>query len=504
MKKIPTNQESTISRIRYTRVPQLCKFIILIMSVMLTVPLQGGTTGKIAGRIVSSSTGEPMAYCNITLKGTLLGATTDAEGNYLILNIPPGIYTVTASYIGYSSLSYTNVKVTTDFTTKLDMQLAKSVLEAGEEVVVIAERPLVTKDRTSSMVSISADEINVLPVTEISELLSLQAGFVNGHVRGGRSGEVVYAIDGVPVTDVYDGSSVVDVNVNSISELQFISGTFNAEYGKALSGYVNIVTKEPGRDFSGGFTSYLGDHVSNHTNIFRGIDEVSPVAINNIEGYLNVPLVQDKISFYGSARRIYFGGWQNARREYNPWHITVNLGPSEPLVSRYNFQKTGDGKIVPMNWNEKTNLHGTLIFKPLNTTTLKYTYLMDQVGYQDYDHSFSLNPDGNLKRFRDAQTHLLGITQMFSTVSSSPAIRPATLDLRSPGRMAMPMARVPPANTPVLMNARLVHLPIGALPGNCRFGEHCRRPFDAPTYARIGAAATDITAHCPINIFVIR
>jgi len=82
-------------------------------------------------------------------------------------------------------------------------------IELGEEVVVVATRPLVTKDLTSSTSIVSADDIEVLPITEISEVLELQAGWVGGNVRGGRSGEVAYAIDGVQVTDVYDGSTVI-------------------------------------------------------------------------------------------------------------------------------------------------------------------------------------------------------------------------------------------------------------------------------------------------------
>ena len=127
-----------------------------------------------------------------------------------------------------------------------------------------------------------------MPVTEFQEVLQLKAGIVGGNVRGGRRGEVVYAIDGVPVTDVYDGSTVVDVSTSSIQELQFVSGAFNAEYGKALSGYVNIATKDGDNEFQGSVTSYIGDYVSNRTDIFRDIDDINPVSIRNFEGSLAV------------------------------------------------------------------------------------------------------------------------------------------------------------------------------------------------------------------------
>ncbi len=110
--------------------------------------------------------------------------------------------------------------------------------------------------------------MSALPITEISDILELQAGFVDGHLRGGRSGEVADWIDGVPVTDVYDGNTVVDVNKNAVEEMQVISGAFNAEYGQAMSGIVNIVTKDAFNDFRGGLTFYSGDFLSSHNELY--------------------------------------------------------------------------------------------------------------------------------------------------------------------------------------------------------------------------------------------
>jgi len=384
--------------------------------------LTAGTTGKISGRIIDESTKKALIYCNVYIEGTTLGAITDTDGLYSILNVPPGGYTVTATYIGYNTVSYTNVQVSMDLTTILNFELSKTVLELGEVIIVEATRPLITKDLTASTAIVSADEIASLPVTEFQELLELQAGFVGGHVRGGRTGEVVYAIDGIPVTDVYDGSTVVDVNTNSIQELQFISGAFNAEYGRALSGYVNVVTKEPENKFIIGITSYTGDHVSSHTNIFRSIDRIDPFSIKNVDGYIGIPIIRNTLSFYGNARYIYFGGWQNSKREFNPWDITTSKGPSEPLETRYGeaplyeeIQKTGDGRIVPMNWNEKIYAQGKLTFKPFSASTLRYNFIIDRVHYQDYEHSYSLNPVGNLKKFKKAYTNIIGLTHLLSS-----------------------------------------------------------------------------------------
>jgi len=306
-------------------------------------------------------------------------------------------------------------------TTEVNFQLKETSIELKEEVIVTATRPLVTKDLTSSTAIVGSDDISVLPVTEFQEVLKLQAGIVGGNVRGGRSGEVVYAIDGVPMTDVYDGSTVVDVSTSSIQELQFVSGAFNAEYGKALSGYVNIATKDGDNKFSGNITSYAGDYVSSgkkgDVQIFRGLAKIDPVAIRNIEGNLSGPIIPNELFFYINARYIYFGGWLKGKRVFEPWDITINRGASYPLeplpgqtVTRYDIQATGDGQIVPMNWSEKIYGQGKLTWRPISGIKINYNYILDDVEYRDYDHSFSYNPDGDFKRFRKGNTNIFALT----------------------------------------------------------------------------------------------
>lgn len=395
-------------------------FIISILIILLsTITL--AQSGKIAGRVIDGASSEPLPFVNILVEGTNLGAASDINGFYSIIGVPPGVYSIRASAIGYNAQTVQQVRVSIDLTSDVNFELFEVSLELKEDVVVVATRPLVTRDLTSSTAIISADDISVLPVTEFQEILQLQAGIVGGSVRGGRRGEVVYAIDGVPVTDVYDGSTVVDVGASSIQELQFVSGAFNAEYGKALSGYVNIATKDGNNNFSGSVTSYIGDYLSSETQIFRDIDNFEPVAIRNFEGNLSGPIIKNTLFFYVNARYIYFGGWLNGKRNYNPWNITLNQGPSIPIEERYilsvNEDGPGDGKIVKMNWNEKIYGQGKLTFRPFTDIRLNYTYILDDVEYRDYDHSFAYNPDGDYKRFRTGHTNLLSLTHTLSANS---------------------------------------------------------------------------------------
>ncbi len=200
------------------------RFLLIILTIFLVAQniILAGTKGKIAGRITDGLSGEPLPFVNVIIMGTNSGAATDIDGYYSILNITPGVYTVKASAIGYNSVSIQQIQVSIDLTTTVNFELNETSVELGEEVVVIATRELIRKDLTSSTSIIGDDVISQLPVTNINDVLQLQAGIVvsggNIHIRGGRSNQVAYQIDGVPITDVYDGSALVNVNQNAVQE----------------------------------------------------------------------------------------------------------------------------------------------------------------------------------------------------------------------------------------------------------------------------------------------
>lgn len=229
---------------------------IVYLFLLLPTFLLGGITGKIAGRIVSAETGEPLPCVNIYLPGTNLGGTTDNEGHYFILNIPPGYYNVKAKMIGFQPVIHEGVLVISDRTTPLNFSLKTTVLDIGKEVIVIGERPLIEADRTSKISVVTDREIEKMPIHTISDILASQAGVTTGagqeiHVRGGRSGELAYMIDGMSVRDPLFGNFACFLPSSSILEMVLLSGTFNAEYGDAMSGVVNIVTKSGETGFRG-------------------------------------------------------------------------------------------------------------------------------------------------------------------------------------------------------------------------------------------------------------
>lgn len=267
-------------------------FFILLFSATM---LYGGITGKLAGTIKDAQTGEPLAGATVQLEGTNLGTATGISGEYVILNIPPGKYSVKVSYIGYETKVFNDVVIIVDQTTRLDIELSSASMQVNE-IVITAEAPLVQKDVTSSISVINRDEIEALPVATFTELLSLQAGVVKTgdglHIRGGRSNEVAYLVDGMYVSDPLLGGLATQINNDAIQEMSLLSGTFNAEYGNALSGVVNIVTRDG--------TDKLSVKLEARTSEF-GIDRYAKLRENRVNGSISGPLFTPDINYFLSG-----------------------------------------------------------------------------------------------------------------------------------------------------------------------------------------------------------
>ena len=229
---------------------------IVLITLLLVSPLFGGVTGKIAGRVTDARTGEELPGVNIVIEGTTLGAATDFDGYYTILNIPAGSYTVKVSMMGYVTESTENVTVMADLTTTLNIRLRPTVIE-GEEIVVVAERPLVQKDVTASRAIVSREEIEKMPVASVNQAIVQQTGVtLDGegymHIRGGRETEISYMIDGCKLVDPFVHMNDTRVPESAAEEVSVYTGGFEAEYGETSSGIINVVTREGGQKLEGG------------------------------------------------------------------------------------------------------------------------------------------------------------------------------------------------------------------------------------------------------------
>jgi outer membrane receptor protein involved in Fe transport len=389
--------------------------VLLLVTCLLGVA-RAGNTGKIAGVVKDAQTGETLAGVNVIIEGTSMGAATNIDGQYFILNIPPGKYTLVASAVGYNKKNVTNVSVSIDLTTTMDFQISSQVVES-EEVTVTAQRPLVQKDLTAKTAVVGGDQIAALPVTEVSQVLQLQAGFVDGKLRGGRSGEVAYWIDGVPVTDGFNGGQVVEINKNLVQELQLVSGAFNAEYGQAMSGIVNIATKEGGQKFTGGVGAYFGQYApTGSSDLFPGLGGVKLTSIRNYEGNVSGPILGDVLSFFVNGRYIYFDGWEKGYRRFNPWNVSFTDDLTRTYVISRDAGGRGDSSLVPMNWSERYYGQGKLTWRVSPTMKLNANFIYDQRESKPYRYQYVLNPDGYGTDHENSNTLIM---QFSHTVSAS-------------------------------------------------------------------------------------
>ena len=390
--------------------------VVLALTLFLSLQVFAGTTGKIAGIVTDKQTGEPLVGVNILVEGTERGASTNMDGRFVILNMPPGIYTLRAIMIGYAEVRVTEVKITSDLTTTINIQMSQEAL-AGEQVVVVANRPMVRKDVTTTTASVTSAELEAMPVEEFEQVMEMQAGVVTDaggamHVRGGRSNEVRYLVDGVSVTDPFNSSMAVEVENNAIEELQVVTGTFNAEYGQAMSGVVNIVTRSGDLErYSGKLTYYTGDYVSSDTDLFYNIDDVTPADLQDIQMNLEgpIPFTGSRASFYVSGRKNYDEGYLYGIRKYNPDSFYRNNA-----TGNWTFDHYGDSSAVPMNWSDQVSLQGKLLLKPTPKIKLTLNGMYSTTEYQSYSHAFRLNPDGDYNQFRDNKGFIFNVNHSLS------------------------------------------------------------------------------------------
>jgi outer membrane receptor protein involved in Fe transport len=235
----------------------------MIGMMLVGILLFGAEYGRITGRVVDAETGAPLVGADVMVEGTDLGAATDESGEYVVLYVPAGTYRVISSYISYDPLSFANVVVNAELTTVLNFRLPPTVIEV-KGVTAVAEREAIVRDAVHTRRAVTSTEMDRLPITTINQVIALQAGVVlskrGTHLRGGRDGEISYFVDGIVAKDPVNNLQSSIINPSAVEEVSVVSGGFDAEYGDALSGVVNIVTREGGSKIAGS-VNYLTDEM---------------------------------------------------------------------------------------------------------------------------------------------------------------------------------------------------------------------------------------------------
>jgi len=422
---------------------------ILAMIIIAAGLVLGGTTGKLTGTVKNKNDNTPLAGCNIVILNTDLGTASDPSGEFTILNISPGVYSVKAMMIGYQSVTVTQIPISVDKTFRLNLSMDIQAVE-GKEIIVVADRGVIQFDRTNSEARVTSDVLETMPLTEVSDVIKLQGGITQDegggiHIRGGRGSEIVYMVDGISMTDVYDGGISVTVENDNIQELQIISGNFNAEYGKAMSGVINMVTKDGGDTFESSLNYYSGDHMTSDP-IFRGLDTYSPFNDVNIAGSLSGPLLGERVTFYSSGRLYRSAGWLNGLNTFTmygdtlfidennnhvrdigePYHDENNNGQWDDeefyvdLNGNSNWDNselTSTPETKPMNWVDKWSSQNKLTFKLNPKVKLRIKYILSHDEYQTYDHHRRLTLGGRNTHFSDGE--ILGVNFSHSISSTS-------------------------------------------------------------------------------------
>lgn len=296
-------------------------YVLLAMLLFAAVVATAGTTGKISGVVTDKETGEPLPGVAVSIVGMTIGSLTDVDGNYDILNVPVGDYSLKAQLVGYNSVEATDLAVHVDLTTTYDFQLVSLAVESGKVITVRAERPLIIQDQTASLEVVTKDEIQQMPTRGYQDIVGLNAGVVafrenagirtrgagvkeltnepQMNIRGGRSSDVAYYVDGFSQQDPLTGISTTAINNNAIEEIQITTGGFNAEYGKVSAGVINVTTKEGEKNYHG--------NVEGITDNFHG----ESYDYNTYAVDFSGPLTPSyhKVSFYVSGER----RWQRDR-----------------------------------------------------------------------------------------------------------------------------------------------------------------------------------------------
>ncbi|KAA3661238.1 MAG: TonB-dependent receptor [Calditrichaeota bacterium] len=384
------------------------------------------TTGKLAGKVTDKETGEPLPGANIIVVGTNLGAASDAQGNYTILNIPPGKYTVLFRFIGYHEVNVQNVQINVDFTSHLDNALSPSTIEM-EEVVVLADRtPLVRNDLTNTQVAVTSETIDALPIDELSQVIRLQPGVTTDnsgeiHIRGGRSNEITTQVNGISVANPFDNSQAVGIATNAVQEVSVSAGTFSAEYGNALSGVVNYVTKEGGNELAATFKTWSGDHATTRKDIYFGIDEFDPLNKRRLEATLGGPIpgTNKKAKIFLSGVMQKDKGYLYGLDIYKPQDILLIDGDSLIFDPYGDGLPSGSGDTVPMAVKESYNATAKLSYDMTARVKLSYDLVFDhsKLPGPGQFRNFRFNPDGRRFLYKQNISHSFSLTHVLNNAS---------------------------------------------------------------------------------------
>jgi outer membrane receptor protein involved in Fe transport len=341
----------------------MSKKILLLTILLAIVPFFafGQSSGKIIGVVKDAGSGELLPGVNIILEGTTFGGASDVDGYYVILNVPVGVYDVRASFIGYKDVVFKGIRVTGDKTTEANYELEESAIE-GQAVIVTAQRPLVEKHLTQTVSLVTSEDLENIPIRGFANLVSTQNSVVAQddklYIRGGRTEEVGYYLDGALSTNPVNNTQALYVIQDAVEEFQVLAGGYTAEFGGANSGIVRTELKTGGSKYH--FTAdFQTDKFASEGATFLGTHSFRD---HVFAGTLSGPFLP------GSEKYRFFLAYENnfqgdRQRRFSEGYTFANL------VDTRDFPAAGDTVTVtypdgftPHQERDRHAFNGTLLF----------------------------------------------------------------------------------------------------------------------------------------------
>ena len=328
--------------------------------------------GSIKGTITEGGNKEPVPFANVTLfKGSnqIMGTTTDFDGKFTLKPIPPGVYDVQVSYVGFQTKRIAGVVVNSDKITRQNIAITQGV-ELKTVEIIDFKKPLIELDKTTSETTITREEIQKMAVRSVNDISKTAGNGVfsrdNGsgalNIRGQRSGSNVTFIDGVKVI----GST--NLPKSAIEEVSVKTGGLSAKYGDATGGVRTITTR-------GGIKEYFG-----------GIDFLS-------SGFRNGSNVVGLDNFGFNLLEFSVGGPIITRKDEDGKVLEAPVGflLTGQLRTRLNPRPAATTLRKPNDNVERQIRENPYVFDPITQTPLKRTELLTNEDFEEID--FYLNGD---------------------------------------------------------------------------------------------------------------
>ena len=352
--------------------------------------------GKITGTVTDAVSNQAVAGATVAVKNTRMGAIAAPDGSYTIMNVPAGTYTLVVSAVGYSTLEIDSVRVSPDLASYQDPHLQAATTDLKTTIRVVAQTPLVTKDKTTAINVVQRDELVRLPTRGFEQVVGIQnsvvrmnagnfgqrqrgqreaqSGSQELNLRGGRPSEVAYYVDGFSQQDPLTGQSSARISNNAIQEVSVISGAFSAEYGHVASGIVNVITNEGSEKYHGNVEAVTDNALrDNFDNNYYSADFSGPIP------------GMDHAYFFVSGERRYLGDrTPSAKTE----EMMNTVGRAFGLDTRYHDAP----QRLPMNSLKGWSFQGKLRFDLNARTKLYFSGNGSVDDWREYRQEWLLNP----------------------------------------------------------------------------------------------------------------